>query len=152
MEAEASIIPAPIRSLEDPLLRSLSLLLALSLAPTALAVPLHLQHSGRLADSSGVPLEGEHALLVTVYDGAGNALWSDTFTQEIGDGYFNVILGSGAPLSAEAFEGDDLYVGLSVDGEAELPVRFRSRACPSRSAPAPPRTCAAASSTPPRSG
>jgi hypothetical protein len=106
------------------LLRSLSLLLALSLAPTALAVPLHLQHSGRLADSSGVPLEGEHALLVTVYDGAGNALWSDTFTQEIGDGYFNVILGSGAPLSVEAFEGDDLYVGLSVDGEAELPVRF----------------------------
>jgi hypothetical protein len=104
------------------MLRSLPLLLAL-VPSVALAVPMSLTHAGRIADDTGAPLVGEHSLAVTLYDGSGGSVWSDTFTTDFDDGAFAIVLGSGAPLASEHFAGDQLLVGLAVDGGDELPVR-----------------------------
>ncbi len=98
---------------------------ALLAAPAfAQAVPMHLSHSGRLADASGAALVGDHALHLTIYNGAEAAVWSDTFPVSFTDGYFTVLLGSGAPLTASVFSEDTLTLGLAVNTDPELPLRL----------------------------
>ena len=78
-------------------------------------------HSGRALDSSGSPLNGSHAVTVNLYDDLGLLAWGDTFADvPIQDGYYAVVLGSGAPLSSDALSGDALHMGVSVGGAAEM--------------------------------
>lgn len=105
-------------------MRILRTLAALALlAPAAYAAPLTLGHQGRLSDSGGAPLEGDHSVTVSIYasSAGGSALWTDTFSAvAFENGYYTLTLGSGAALSASAFDTDDLWVGISVDSGPEL--------------------------------
>ena len=102
------------------------LALALALPMSALAAPGELSHQGRLIDSAGTPLSGDHAITFTLYDDAssGNALWTETLTASFEDGHFSVVLGADSPFEAGDFDGSTRYLGLAVDGGTELSPRI----------------------------
>lgn len=105
-----------------------SLLLA-CLPTVALASPT-LQHQGRLLDPAGGPLAGPHSLNVSLWSDGGasdpaSRLWSATFPVTLADGYYSVTLetsDSGAALEPSWFA-SDVWVGVAVDGDAELAPR-----------------------------
>ena len=100
--------------------------LALLVPAMAAAVPLELSHQGRLFDSSGVALDGAHDLTVSLYATPTDTtpVWTDTFSTNVSEGHFHLLLGSGAePFTGEEFSGDALWVGLAVDGDAEIATR-----------------------------
>jgi hypothetical protein len=74
-------------------------------------------HSGRITDDEGSPINGSSTVLVALYDApaGGNVAWTDTFTVDLNDGYYSVLLGSGTPLDLDVLGADRLYVGLTVN-------------------------------------
>lgn len=87
-------------------------------AGSAQAAPLRFQQQGRLIDSTGAPIEGEHTLIVRLYDdatAATPALWTRTFTDvAFQQGYFAVT------LTGSDDEGVDLSTVLTGAGERWL--------------------------------
>lgn len=79
-------------------------------------------------DNAGVPYSGVHYLTFRLYDSstASTALWEDTITADFDSGYYAVQLGMTPSnlLDDAIFEGDALYLGLAIDGGAELPDRI----------------------------
>ena len=110
----------------NKLLSSLTLLLVLGGTAHASTPPRVLTEEGRLAGADGTPSTGAATLTFAVYDAptGGTALWSETQTVTLGaGGYFAAQLGLGLPLPAEAFDGPTRYLGIRVDGEAEMTPR-----------------------------
>jgi hypothetical protein len=103
----------------------LSLLLVLMLSgPRAWAqIPQTISYQGVLADTSGkiVP-DGNYSLTFTLYDAAGAALWSESQSTTVSDGIFNVILGSGNPLTLPFDK--PYWLGVAVGG-VELAPRLQ---------------------------
>lgn len=104
--------------------------LALLLAATAArADDVELLHSGRLLDATGAPRSGPHDLRVALYaaDSPGEAqalAWEDTFADvPLADGFFSVVLGSGAPLPAATLDAGALYVEHQLVGQDPLAPR-----------------------------
>ncbi len=109
------------------------LLLAILLPLTASAVPLELNHQGRLMDITGTPLDGQHDLTLRIYEApsGGTHVWEETHTNaEFDAGYFNVALGSQTSLTEALFDADDLWLALVVDTGAELPTRLPLNSVP----------------------
>ncbi len=109
------------------------LLLALLLPASALAVPTTALHQGRLFDGSGAPLTGDHDLGFALYDDAtaGTELWSEDLVDVPFDaGFFTVTLGQISPLDAGVVSGDAVWLGVSVDGGAELQDRMQLASVP----------------------
>jgi hypothetical protein len=75
-------------------------------------------HSGRITDNDGAPVNGSSMVTVSLYDApiGGNVAWDDTFTVDVINGYYSVLLGSGDPLDLDVLAADSLYIGLSVNG------------------------------------
>ena len=97
---------------------------ALALLPaTAGAVPNTMNQEGLVLDQ-GQPVAGETRLTFSMWDAAeaGNRLWTETHDLELVDGYYQVALGRFNAL-AGVFDGSDRYLGISVDGAAELSPR-----------------------------
>ena len=103
------------------------LLAALLVLPTAaVAVPLEFSHQGRLFDASGQPIDTATNLEFKLYDVlvGGTDLWvEDRPGVPFDNGYFNVRLGQVTALDSSAFNGDTLYLGVSVNGGVELSPR-----------------------------
>jgi hypothetical protein len=98
---------------------------------TASAAPLTLSHQGRLLDVTGAPIQGTHSVNLALYDGAANNLWSDDFDGvSFQDGYFSVVLGSGAVLQQEVFARDTVLLGMALDYGSELPARQQLHSVP----------------------
>ena len=75
----------------------------------AQATPLEVPHQGRLSDSSGAPVHGEHALTFALWDAAtaGTSVWTETHPSVAVDGgYFSVVLGGQEPLDNSVFTGE----------------------------------------------
>ncbi len=93
------------------------LLLAALLLPTvALAVPGELTHQGRLMDSTGLPLDGDLDVTVSVFDTetGGTAAWTQSWTAvPFDNGYFSLTL---TGVDDTVFDGNKLWLELSVDG------------------------------------
>jgi Collagen triple helix repeat (20 copies) len=91
-------------------------------AASALAVPSTLTEQGRLLDANGAPVTGSVQITFTVYgDSLGTmALWRETQTLALTDGYFSAELGRTAALPASAFDGSVRYLGVTVDGDQEM--------------------------------
>jgi hypothetical protein len=94
-----------------------------------------------LATSNGVNLSGSHTLVLAIYANptGGTALWSETQSDvTFTDGIFNVLIGSDTPLpifDAGSYTGKpraaaDYYLGVSIDGGAELTPRSQLGAAP----------------------
>ena len=89
----------------------------------AWAVPLQISHQGRMLNDEGVPLEGEHSLHFSLYNGA-KVLWSETQTVQFSDGHYLVALGEKNPLESTLFDGSALQIGRRLDEGKEDPDRI----------------------------
>ncbi len=91
-------------------------------------VPPYINYQGRLSDDSGDPVTGTRSLTFAIYadSAGGTALWSETHPGvQISDGLFNIMLGSVAPIGDMVFAGQPRWLGISVDGGAELSPRTK---------------------------
>ena len=92
--------------------------LVLLLLPTvAFAVPMELDHQGRLLDTMGAPLQGEHTLHFAMYTVAtlGSPVWQETHPVVVQDGYYHQRLGSSTPLDSDLFAGGTLYLAIAAN-------------------------------------
>lgn len=95
-------------------------------APATVSVPRLLQYQGYLTDGGGLPLPGPVALTFRLYADAfaASPVWTETQSGvALIDGVASVILGAVTPLNPGLFSGVPLYLGVSVNGAAELAPR-----------------------------
>ncbi len=107
--------------------------LSCSLSALAADVPPLLSHQGRLMDATGVAVDGNHDLTLTLYDSAAGttSVWSETVNLDFDQGYFAVILGDASTALAEAdIDYDEVWVGLTLDTNPEIPTRQRLTSVP----------------------
>ena len=115
-------------------LLSLPFFVALS-PPTAAAdgVPERLHFQCRLFDAGGVPVQ-QAGLAVTlrVYDQAsgGTELYAEPRTVDVDAGLVSFAVGDVVALPPSLFDGGDLFLGLTVGGDAEMQPRFRVASVP----------------------
>ncbi len=112
----------------NTLRRTLSVALAtLALGATALAqAPRTISYQGLLTDASGNLIsDGNHTLRLSLYESAsgGAAIFSETQTVPVVRGLFNIIIGSATPISQSLLFNRAYFLGVSVDGGAELTPR-----------------------------
>src|ERR1700722_17568375 len=101
---------------------------ALALAGRAwgASVPLRLNEQGRLFQAGGdTPVTGNVAMVFTIYDAAtaGTALWTETFSVTLDEGYFSVQLGSTVAFPATLWNGAVRDIGVQVGTDAEMTPR-----------------------------
>jgi hypothetical protein len=99
---------------------------------TSPAVPARIVEEGRLLQTDGTPVAGTATFVFTIYDAptAGNALWTETQTVTLNDGYFSTELGAVTPLPTTIFTGAPRYVGTKVNGDAEMTPRQSTASVP----------------------
>ena len=89
-------------------MRGIGILVVLSFASPAGAVPMMLTQQGRLLDA-GQPLGGTHSLSFSIYDeqNAGAEVWSEQHDEVTFDsGYYSVVLGIVEDLDPALFGSD----------------------------------------------
>ena len=103
-----------------------SVLIALCLcATTAHAVPAQFSHQGRLLDAEGTPLEGDATVTFRVTDSetGGSALWEETLTLALTNGFYAAVLGADDdtnPLDADVLSQAPLWLELQLEGEGAM--------------------------------
>lgn len=103
----------------------LAVLAGLPSRPVAAATPATMLTSGAiLSPSGGAAADGSYTLSFALYDSAkgGNPLWSEQKVQvPVQGGQFSYTLGSQTPLPAGGWSAPQLWLGVSVASEPELP-------------------------------
>jgi len=105
-----------------------NLVLALGIAvatPAALAaVPPTLNYQGQLGNAAGAPVNGAVSITFALYDVAsgGAAVWTETQTVTVANGFYNVTLGQTTALAPSLF-GVPLFLGIKVGADAEMTPR-----------------------------
>ena len=81
-------------------------------------------YQGRLTDSGGDPLDTTVSMTFAIYaqmTGIGPAMWQESYSAvQVSTGLFSVILGSVSPLPDSVFNGDNRYLGITIDGDPEI--------------------------------
>ncbi len=110
--------------------RNWSVLIAMTLtslvSPAFATAPGLIGYQGRLTDGAGIALNGNYSLTFNVYNLAvgGVPLWTETQNPIVVDeGLFNVLLGSVAPINPDLFSEANRFIGVQVNGGAELAPR-----------------------------
>lgn len=106
---------------------SVIMLAVLSLPSLSLAIPQLINFQGVLTSSGGTPAAGSKSMTFALYTATsgGTPLWSETRSVSLSNGVYSVALGSVTPLPASVFAGNSLFLGVAVDGDAELTPRQR---------------------------
>ena len=92
----------------------------------AAAVPTVLTQQGQLVDrTTGAPVTGSLSFKFSIYAAStgGAALWTETQTVTLDAGYFSAQLGGTTPSPPTLWDGAVKYVGVSIDGDAEMTPR-----------------------------
>ena len=94
--------------------------------PTAIrAVPAKMAFQGYLTDNGGTPINASVTLVVRLWNAAsgGSLVWGpETHAGvSVDDGVFAIKMGETVALDPSDFSGSALWVGVQVNGEAELP-------------------------------
>lgn len=111
---------------------TLASLLLLPLCASA-DVPRRMTWHGRLARADGSPETNPQTLKFALYTEAsgGAQLWTETLANvPVINGVYAVVLGQATPLPASVVNGQDLYLGLSLNGGAEQQPRIRVASVP----------------------
>jgi hypothetical protein len=90
------------------------------------AVPTVLTQQGRLLDKAGVGVDADINFVFAIYDTptAGTALWSETQTITIDQGFFSARIGEKTAFPANLFDASKtLYLGVKVGDDAEMAPR-----------------------------
>jgi hypothetical protein len=96
-------------------------------------VPQLINYQSRLTDTAVSPLTGDHDMRLCLYaePTGGTALLCDAHaavndtTIPVSDGVFSVLLGSVTSIPDSVFDESGLYVGVKVEGDAEMTPRRR---------------------------
>jgi hypothetical protein len=103
------------------------LLALLAFAMVAVAnVPHLLNVQGLLTDSQGEAVADQtHSIVFAIYnvESGGTALWSETRDVTTSGGLFAILLGEVTPMPASIFDGSDLWLGITVESDAEMTPR-----------------------------
>ena len=96
--------------------------LCLLFTQNAIAVPIQMNHQGRLLDADSEGLSGSHELIFHIMDDLenGDEIWTEIQTVQFINGYYSVLLGVDEelnPLDDSVFANYPLYLELNVDGE-----------------------------------
>ena len=115
-------------------MRSILCVLFVLLHTAAFAqVPRTISFQGVLTDAAGnLVQDGNHPLTLRLYAGAtgGSSLYTESQTVPVVKGIFNVIIGSVTPIPVSIGFGQAYFLGVSVDGGAELSPRSALTAVP----------------------
>lgn len=96
-------------------------------------MPRTISYQGVLADAGGSLLpDGNYSLRLALYESVsgGAPIWSETQTATVVRGVFNALIGSGAALPNSLSFDRAYYLGVTVDGGAELVPRTPLTAVP----------------------
>ncbi len=106
---------------------ALALAASTLLSSSAFAVPGTLQVDGALLTVGNGPVpDGAYDLKFQLYsqEVGGAALWQEsTVTVGVKAGQFHTAIGEKVPLDAKIAKGSDLWLGVSINGDGELPRR-----------------------------
>ena len=83
-------------------------------------VPKLINYQGKLTDNEGNPLTGDFSMIFAIYDAEvlGNSLWEEGPRDvTVTEGLFNVLLGEVNPIPLEVFDGDSVWMEVTVEGE-----------------------------------
>ncbi len=96
------------------------------------AIPSTIAFQGYLTDPGGAPVNGTVSLGCAIYSqpAGGSSMWSETHPSvSVANGVFAVALGAVTPFPAGLFDEASRYLGIRVNGEAEMP-RTELRSAP----------------------
>ena len=105
----------------------------------ALAIPTTLNYQGYLREPDGSLTTGAYDITANIYNAAtgGSPLYSTTLPGvTVRDGLFNIVLGDNPALPSSVFANAPLYIGISIDGGAELIPASGCTPCPGLFKPA----------------
>ena len=97
------------------------------LSAQATSIPNSLPFQGRLVGQNGNPANGVYSMTFKVYDKnvGGTALWRETNGKvTVTKGVFKTNLGLIVGFPQGMFDGNTLYLGLTVGNDAEMTPRF----------------------------
>lgn len=102
----------------------------ITLAGTACAGPVSgsFSYQGKLTDTAGQPLSGSYQMTFRIYDtsSGGTPLASDAKLVQCMDGLFNTVI----DVTPAFFDGDQLWLGITVGSDSEMTPRQDLRAVP----------------------
>lgn len=103
---------------------AVAVLLVSGLASAA-SGPLFLAQQGRLLNTDGTPAAGPVSVTFTLYDGASSitALWTETQSVTLTDGYFQAQLGKTTAFPAGTWTGAARFLGVKVGSDSEMTPR-----------------------------
>ncbi|MBI2104496.1 MAG: hypothetical protein HYT90_02785 [Candidatus Omnitrophica bacterium] len=106
----------------------LAVALSLGIATAWAGVPRTIAYQGKLTESNGAPLTGEHALTLRLYDAAaaGAKLWEEQHTitlTALDNGVFSLVLGAQTPFGEAITFNEPLWLTIEVDGGGEFSPR-----------------------------
>ena len=89
---------------------------ALAAPLAAFASPGPMTWQGRLLDSTGEPLQGDHEITFRLYDAAtnGTAVWSETHTLVLAQGYASTVLGGQTDLATAGLDTGDRWLAIEL--------------------------------------
>jgi len=99
---------------------------SISAFAAAAPVPATLTQQGRILDATtGDPVSSKVQIVFNVYADAkgGTALWTETQSITLDDGYFSAQLGSVTTIPDGVFDGSVRYLGVTVGTDAEMTPR-----------------------------
>lgn len=101
----------------------------LDLKYTSLAGSPLIAYQARLLDPiTGQPkVDGAYVMAFNIYTIAtgGAPLWTESKSVQVNKGLFSTFLGDITPLNLNIFDGQDLYLGITVSGDPEMTPRQR---------------------------
>ena len=91
-----------------------------------LAVNPQFQYQGVLLDPfTGQPKpDGTYTMVFNLYNSSNAFIWGETRSIPVATGMFSVILGQVTPLNPSFFNGENLFLGVAVNGEPEMTPRL----------------------------
>ena len=104
-------------------------LLATLSSPLMAAAPGKISYQGKLADSSGVPVDGPKSVIVSICRDSGGTdcpYIEDEGSVSFNDGLFNLVIGESAspgPIPVSLFNGTDRWLKISVGGKVFSPLQ-----------------------------
>lgn len=107
-------------------LQTIAFIFALLIAGSSFAqAPKTISYQGYLVDGTNQPVTGNHTITVKLYDvpNGGAALHSETFAMNVTSGNFSAIIGSQTAFPSNVMFDKEYWLGISVDGGAEMTPR-----------------------------
>jgi len=114
-------------------LQTIAFVFALLIAVSSFAqAPKTISYQGYLVDGTNQPVTGNHTITVKLYDvsSGGVALHTEAFTMNVMGGNFSAIIGSQTAISGNVTFDKQYWLGISIDGGAEMTPRTQLTGAP----------------------